>query len=116
LGFASYLVNEGLVVQLKDAPVTESVDVVRTRAGFVDVTRLLALWRGPFGAIAAFEAQGDWIDPASINMPGEYVMAGSILADALQARGETAQAATVEAEVRRMLATAGLGAAFGSAQ
>ncbi len=116
LGLASYLVSDGLVVQLKDAPVTESADVVRTRAGFVDVTRLLALWRGSFHGVAAFEAQGDWIDPASIMMPGEYVMAGSILADALQARGDSAQAASVEAEVERMLGIAGLATALGIAQ
>ena len=116
LGLASYLVSDGLVVQLKDAPVTGSADVVRTRAGFVDVTRLLALWRGSFHGVAAFEAQGDWIDPASIMMPGEYVMAGSILADALQARGYSLQAASVEAEVDRMLRIAGLATALGIAQ
>jgi hypothetical protein len=116
LGLAPYLVMEGLAVQLKDAPVTESPDVVRTRAGFVDVTHSLALWRGSFKGVSAFEAQGDWIDPASIMMPGQYVVAGSVLANALQTRGDSADATRLEGEVQRMLGIGGLGAAFGAPQ
>ena len=113
LGLDRYLVVEGLAVHLMPSAVAESQAVVSTGAGMVDVVRSLALWRGTFRGRAAFEAQGSWIDPASLVMPAQYVLAGSALAEALGRRGAASDAAAVTAEVRRMLGIANLGSVFG---
>ncbi|HEX7546840.1 MAG TPA: DUF2723 domain-containing protein, partial [Gemmatimonadaceae bacterium] len=106
LGLDPYLVVEGLAVHLMRSAVHESDGVVRTGAGMVDAVRSLALWRGTFRGRTAFEAQGAWIDPASLVMPAQYVLAGSALAEALGKRGTAAEAAAVSADVQRLLAIA----------
>ncbi|MFI5244841.1 MAG: protein O-mannosyl-transferase family, partial [Gemmatimonadales bacterium] len=113
LGLAPYLVIEGLAVHLMPAAVTESAAVVRTNAGMVDAVRSLALWRATFRGPAAFEAQGEWVDAASLVMPAQYVIAGSVLFEALGNRGRTAEAAAVSSDVQRLLAIASLGSVFG---
>jgi hypothetical protein len=113
LGLDPYLVVEGLAVHLMPSAVHESDGVVRTGAGMVDAVRSLALWRGTFRGRTAFEAQGAWIDPASLVMPAQYVLAGSALAEALGKRGTAAEAAAVSADVQRLLAIANLGSVFG---
>ena len=100
-------------MHLMPAAVTESRDIAATGAGMVDVPRSLALWRGTFRGPAAFERQGDWIDPASLNMPAQYVLAGSFLAEALGKEGMNAERAAVEADVQRLLSVAKLGSLFG---
>ena len=113
LGLDPYLVVEGLAVHLMPSAVAQSEAVVRTGAGMVDVARSLALWRRTFRGRAAFEAQGAWIDPASLVMPAQYVLAGSALAEALGIRGDTADAKAVTADVQRLLSIASLGSVFG---
>ncbi|MFI5244962.1 MAG: hypothetical protein ACHQQR_07030, partial [Gemmatimonadales bacterium] len=112
LGLEPYLVTEGLAVHLMPAAVTESRYIAATGAGMVDVPRSIALWRGTFRGPAAFERQDDWIDPASLNMPAQYVFAGSLLAEALGKEGMNAERAAVEADVQRLLSVANLGSLF----
>ena len=47
-------------------------------------------------------------------MPAQYVIAGSMLAQALEKQGAAAESTRVAADVQRMLGIAGLGAIFGS--
>jgi Protein of unknown function (DUF2723) len=115
LGLGPYLVLDGLAVRLNGTPVAEGADIVKTRAGFVDIGQSLTLWNRSFHGVAAFEAQGDWIDLSSLNMPAQYAVAASILGEGLQLRGRTAEASAVEQEVQKMLGFGGLGAMFGRA-
>jgi hypothetical protein len=114
LGLEPYLVVEGLAVHLMPSAVTESAAIVRTNAGMVDLPRSLALWRGTFKGRVSFERQNDWIDQASLMMPAQYVVAGSVLVDALGKRGSSAEAGVIEAEVQRMMGIANLGSVFGN--
>jgi hypothetical protein len=113
LGLQAYLVTEGLAVHLMPEPVVESSTVVRTQGGMVDLPRSLALWRAPYKGPAAFERQNDWIDPSSLVMPAQYVVAGSVLAEALGKSGSVADATAVDAQVQRMLRTGNLASVFG---
>jgi len=113
LGLERYLVTEGLAVHLMPALVAESDTMVRTAAGVVDLPKSLALWRNTFKGRAAFEKQGEWIDPASLVMPAQYVVAGSILAEALSKRGQTSDATAISDEVQRMMGIANLASVFG---
>jgi hypothetical protein len=82
----------------------------------VNVARSLALWRDTFKGRQAFEVQGEWIDGSSLVMPAQYVIAGSILAEALAKRGSTAESAAINSQVQRMLGIANLGSVFGRAE
>ncbi len=113
LGLQKYLVTEGLAVHLMPEAVVESQTVVRTQGGMVDVPRSLALWRAPYKGPIAFEKQNDWIDPSSLVMPAQYVVAGSVLTEALSKSGSTADATAIDAEVQRMLRTGNLASVFG---
>ena len=113
LGLDRYLVTEGLAVRLLPSEPVESADMVRTTAGLVDVPRSLSLWRDTFRGRAAFVRQDEWIDPASLVMPGQYVIAGSVLAEALEKRGSATESAAVAGEVQRMMGIANLGSIFG---
>ncbi len=113
LGLQDYLVTEGLAVHLMSEPVVETQTVVRTQGGMVDVSRSFALWRAPFRGPASFERQNDWIDPSSLVMPAQYVIAGSVLSEALGRRGSRADAAAVDAQVQQMLRTGNLASVFG---
>jgi hypothetical protein len=113
LGLGPYLVMEGLATHLVPTAVVETPEIVKTSAGMVDTSRSLALWRDTFKGRAAFLAQGDWIDPASLVMPAQYVIAGSVLAEALKDRGTAEAAAKITEEVQRMMAISNLGSVFG---
>lgn len=113
LGLAPYLITEGLAVRLMPDSVAVSATVARTGGGMVDVPRSLALWRTTFRGPASFERQGEWIDPASLVMPAQYVFAGSLLGAALAKQGANADANAVQADLQRLLATANLGPSFG---
>ena len=113
LGLDPYLVTEGLAVHLLTAAVTESATVARTDAGMIDVPRSLALWRGTFRGRSAFERQNDWIDAASLGMPAQYVLAGSILAEGLGRQGRSAERVAVETDVQKLLGISNLGSVFG---
>jgi hypothetical protein len=115
LGLESYVVTEGLAAHLMPSPVTESATFVKTAAGTIDVPRSLALWQHTFKGRAAYERQGEWIDPASLVMPAQYVIAGSILAEALSKNGSAAESVAVSADVQRLLAIGGLASMFGRA-
>ena len=112
LGLAPYLVTEGLAVRLMPAPVVESATIAKTNGGMVDVPRSLELWRKTFRGRASFERQGEWIDPASLVMPAQYVFAGSLLGAALTKQGATADANAVQADLQKLLTTADLGQVF----
>ena len=117
LGLEPYLVIEGLAVRLMPALPVESNDIVRVgTATIVNVTRSFALWRDTFKGRQAFEAQNEWIDGASLVMPAQYVIAGSVLAEALNKRGSTSEAVAVNAQVQRLLGIANLGSVFGRAE
>jgi hypothetical protein len=112
LGLEPYLVSEGLALRLVEDSVREQPGVVQTTRGLVNADRSLALWRDSFRGPAAFRRQGDWVDPASLGMPAQYVFAGALLAEALEKWGKHAEGTAVEADVRRLLGTGGLGELF----
>jgi hypothetical protein len=112
LGLSPYIVTEGLAVRLMPSAVTESATIVKTNGGMVDVPRSLALWRKTFRGPASFERQGEWIDPASIVMPAQYVFAASLLGSALAKQGATADANAIQADLQKLLTTADLGSVF----
>ena len=116
LGLEPYLVTEGLAVRLVPSAPVESADLVRVGGSMVNVARSLALWRDTFKGRQAFEVQGEWIDGSSLVMPAQYVIAGSILAEALAKRGSTAESAAINSQVQRMLGIANLGSVFGRAE
>ena len=116
LGLDAYLLTEGLAVRLMPAVVTESPTIVKTAAGMVDLPHSLALWRNTFKGRAAFERQNAWIDPASLVMPAQYVVAGSLLAEALSKRGQTADATVISDEVQHLMGIANLASVFGGRQ
>jgi hypothetical protein len=109
LGLEPYLVAEGLALRLTHDSTARPRGIVETSRGLVDADRSLALWRDSFRGPAAFVRQGDWVDPASLGMPAQYVFAGAVLAEALEKRGERDAAMSVETDVRRLLGTGGLG-------
>ena len=99
-------------MHLMPSAVTESASVARTSAGMVDAARSLALWQRTFTGRAAFEKQDEWIDPASLVMPAQYVIAGSVLAQALENTGAKAESDSVKSDVQRLLSIANLGSVF----
>ena len=113
LGLDQYVVTEGLTVHLMPSVVTESQSIVKTAAGMIDLPKSLALWNNTFKGRAAFEKQNQWIDPASLVMPAQYVVAGSIVAEALSKRGQTADAAVITDQVQRLMGIANLASVFG---
>ena len=103
LGLDAYVKRVGLVNKLMPEPLREGHDTARTRSGWVDLEKSLALWRGYRGSRQVVR-EGHWIDSGSQTIPLTYAFVGYDLASALQARGRTAEAAEVNALVEQVVA------------
>ena len=112
IGLDPYLVSEGLALRLSSSAPVEGSGIVHTARGFVDVDRSFSLWKSGFRGPAAFRAGGDWADAASLAMPAQYVLAGVVLAEALDKKGNKEASAAVDSDVRSLLATGGLNRIF----
>ena len=108
LGLGPYLVTQGLASKLVPHPVTASLDTMRAPGGYFDLPRSLALWNSVYTAPQSLIAQDGWVDRASVGIPLHYVIVGTILAQALVARGDTAQATAVARTVNEMTRSARL--------
>ncbi|HEX7121420.1 MAG TPA: DUF2723 domain-containing protein [Gemmatimonadaceae bacterium] len=91
LGFGPYLLAQGLARRLVDGMPAPGRDTVLVRGeGWVDLPRTRALWEDVFEGHDALIAKGGWPDKASIGIPALYIQTGFMLADALEATGDTA--------------------------
>ncbi len=88
LGLDPYLLMQGLARKIELAPIHARGDTALVRgAGFVDVARTQALWKG-FRAPDSLLRRRRWVDMASISMPFTYINTGQVLAAALSQRGQ----------------------------
>jgi len=84
LGFAPYVLTQGLARRVADEPVIPGRDTVLVRGeGMVDVTRSAALWRETFKANRSLAARNGWVDDASLGIPDLYVITGLSISEAL---------------------------------
>jgi hypothetical protein len=84
LGFAPYVLTQGLARRISEVPVIPGRDTVLVRGeGMVDVTRSAALWRDTFKANRSLAARNGWVDDASLGIPDLYVITGLGISEAL---------------------------------
>ena len=92
LGLGPYALVQGLATKVSPSALTAGRDTVQVPgAGFLDVPRTSALWRG-FGAPAAIIRRGDWIDRPSVGIPALYTSTALVLAQAAEMQGHAAEA------------------------
>jgi hypothetical protein len=102
LGLGDYVKRVGLVQKLEAQPIRETPDTVRLPTGFVDVSRSLALWK-TYGGPAQLAREGRWTDAPSENIPLFYALVARDLAEALETRGNRAEADSLIAAGSRIL-------------
>jgi hypothetical protein len=100
LGLARYSLRQGLVEKLVDHPIVANKDTVQVGDGWLDVPTSLRLWNEVYRGPKELIDVGNWFDRPSFGIPYTYTVTGYVLADALKARGETAQAAAILKEIR----------------
>ena len=92
LGLEPYALVQGLAYRIAPAVIVASADTIASPgSGHVDVTRTHALW-AQYGAPAAIVRRGDWVDRPSISIPAIYIGTAFLLANAMAARGNAAEA------------------------
>jgi hypothetical protein len=112
LGFGDHLVMNGLTRKLVRDTIIETPSIKRVQGeGWVDIETSKSLW-DEFAGPAALAKKNKWIDRPSIGIPFLYLSSGMSLADAIMARGDTAQAATILNRVRTTASAVGLEAMF----
>ena len=98
LGLEPYALVQGLATKIQGAPVASSADTIPISGiGHVDLPRSLALWKG-FGAPRAIIARGDWVDRPSVSIATTYVGTALLLGEALEHRGQPAEAERIRRE------------------
>ncbi len=107
LGLRPYLVTQGFVRKLMPGAITPASGLQNIRGlGWFDQARTGLLWNDVYTGQRSLIAQGDWVDPASLNTPILYTITGAILAQSLQQSGQPAEAertmATAEQIARAM--------------
>ena len=106
LGLEPYLLSQGFVQKLMDHPITDTVETPHILGLNVDFERSKALWNDVYRAPEALAKEGDWIDRASIGIPYTYAFTGTVLSEAMKARGDTKGADTVMNRVRSIVKAA----------
>lgn len=106
LGLEPYLVSQGFVQKLMDHPITDTAETPHILGLNVDFERSKALWNDVYRAPEALAKEGDWIDRASIGIPYTYAFIGTVLSEAMKARGDTKGADTVMNRVRSIVKAA----------
>ena len=97
LGLEPYALVQGLATKIQAAPVASSTDTSHRRDRPRRLARSLALWKG-FGAPKAIIARGDWVDRPSVSMPPTYIGTALMLGEALDRRGQPADAERIRRE------------------
>ncbi len=106
LGLEPYLLSQGFVQKIVDAPIVESPSIPRISGLYVDVDRTRALWNDVYRAPEALIAEGDWIDRPSFGIAYTYAFTGAILAEALSRQGDEKGATTIMDRVKRIVKAA----------
>lgn len=88
LGLEPYLLSQGFVQKLMDHPLTDTDATPRIANLYLDVDRTKALWDNVYHAPETLMREGDWIDRASFGIPYTYAFTGSILASAMERKGD----------------------------
>jgi hypothetical protein len=102
LGLGDYSKRVGLVQKLETKRMKEDANTALIGGTYVDIERSLALWRSYAGAKQLLR-EGRWVDQSSASVPVYYAAIGQDLAQALAARGRTAEAEDVIAVVRQLV-------------
>jgi hypothetical protein len=94
LGLSAYLVTQGLVRRLNNAPVTPGDSIVLSRGfGYLDLPRTSALlWNEYRWSGAARQRPRGWVDAPSSPMLRLYRLMFTIMAETYITRGDTAAA------------------------
>ena len=101
LGLGQYMLTQGLATKLFVPPAVPSKDTLNIPgAGWIDLKRTKVLWDSVFTAPKSLAARHDWVDRPSVGIPYLYVATGLMLAEVLQATGDTTAAARVMAQGR----------------
>ena len=106
LGLEPYLLSQGFVQKIVDAPIVESPETPRISGLFVDVARTRALWNDVYRAPEALIAEGDWIDRPSFGIAYTYAFTGAILAEAIARQGDEKAATTIMERVKKVVKAA----------
>ena len=102
LGLQPYLLSQGLVQKLVDHPLSDNAATPQIAGLFIDVDRSKALWDTVYRAPEALMKEGDWIDRASVSIPGAYIFTGAVLAQAMSRRGDEKAADAIMGRVRQV--------------
>jgi hypothetical protein len=102
LGLEPYLLSQGLAQKLVDHPLSDNAATPQIAGLFIDVDRSKALWDTVYRAPEALMKEGDWIDRASVGVPGAYVFTGAVLAEAMSRRGDEKAADAIRGRVSRV--------------
>jgi hypothetical protein len=104
LGFADYIVRQGLVDRLVPGLAKQRPGVVEVPgAGWVDAPRTIALWTEVYTAPETLVARGRWVDVASESIPRHYAGTGVLTAEMLARRGDTAGSQKAMTVVQRII-------------
>ncbi len=114
LGLARYSLRQGLVEKLVDHPIIANKDTIQIGDGFLDVARTRELWTNVYKGPQELIDIGNWFDRPSFGIPYTYTVTGFILADALKAQGQTAEASKVMDQIMKMARAARLTDVLGS--
>ncbi|MEX2111117.1 MAG: DUF2723 domain-containing protein [Gemmatimonadaceae bacterium] len=106
LGLEPYLLSQGFVQKIVDAPIVESPETPRISGLFVDVARTRALWNDVYRAPEALIKEGDWIDRPSFGIAYTYAFTGAILAEAIARQGDEKGATTIMERVKKVVKAA----------
>ncbi|HEV7992492.1 MAG TPA: DUF2723 domain-containing protein [Gemmatimonadaceae bacterium] len=103
LGLGNYLLTQGLASKVFVAPSVPGKDTLLVPgAGWVDVKRTKTLWDSVFTGQKSIAKRSDWVDRPSVGIPYLYVATGLLLAEVLQATGDTKDAQRIMGEARRV--------------
>ena len=106
LGLEPYLLSQGFVQKIVDAPIVESPSTPRISGLFVDVDRTRTLWNDVYKAPEALIEEGDWIDRPSFGIAYTYAFTGAILAEALSRQGDEKGATAIMERVKKVVKAA----------
>ncbi len=103
LGLGNNILTQGLASKVFVPPPAPTKDTMLVAgAGWTDVTRTKLLWDSVFTGQKELAKRRDWVDRPSVGIPYLYVATGLMLSEVLQTKGETAEAATVLADARKV--------------
>jgi hypothetical protein len=116
LGLQNFVLAQGLAAKVFIPPANPVKDTVFVEGdGWFDAARTRALWK-EFGGPKSIVDEGQWIDRPSASIAGLYIFGGIELAEALRAKGSTAEAQDVFAKTRQVAHTVRLDNYLGGAE